>query len=1392
MAHATNRTEMLAKALKRAREDFSLHNARVFARSVIEAPSDVFAAKPLTFLPLDQSNSNPWRAAAEAVAGDPAQRYDPVDRGEPGRFAASGRYLKERYGPDSSTWSPPEGLDPDGPTTALAAVIPAMLEGDFADAIDKLRDTTRRWPEQCDLHRALFFALDRTGKGDGFVTPDQVDELHSHVETFGELVAELGLEPSSFSMRWELPEMPLQLPLATRTDVRAAYAAHRLAAGDRDAAEQALDWAIIADKDPDPARAALSRRAATAVESLIAFKNERWDELAGLAAELSAPGADSDDNTAEALVALGYGFAALALMEQGSSGNAMIRAAESYQFVAVNAWLDLQLGLRARRAGDEDTAQRHFGAGMQLMRLPALYEAAAAVQPSPRARRRAEHAARAARDAASRDALRRVVGDTLYPILPGDIVTDGEGSEHEFGVYMGEDRVYTRDGQRQLVDLPEARTVHYDVRQVDPLTAITNPDLAWVSTLAQLTALCGWDADSPEALLLDTVLRPEYRQQRSITTLAELVDHLRNSGDEHARSVHDRIRFRITDPSPLVDRTAGGPISLGVSGHQVDFPDATSARLAQEPAAISPDGTPDQDLRAVAESAGIQLNAEDERRVRVSPAEVPPAERTVPVSPSQVRPGDLLISGGKTYVSLGNSTLLDIESRGILREDDLADGVSFTGPEEGYFRPVGRQGEWAAFAKALSTAGGVAAAPKVSADPLKVVPPPKFPQLSAESEDQIDVPALVREMGGAPQAGELFDRVVPMSMMSRAMIKAISSGAVKLNADRTVTLPEPASEPMLDLPASATRPHIERRDPGDAVKLWQETTFHVGVGTERPVMWSPAEAGSMLVTGRTGSGTSVFVQGAVTEAQISGWDIIWLDRHVDADTYAETIANVHTLSAQRTADQAPVLVVLDEYQAFSRKFAAAHTKAEVAQLSNQMLDMLELARSSRVHLLLATHDLHAQTIPSTWLPHFGAAVAMGQPSEMALRKLSDGVKVPSEAFPRAVRGRAAFFDRTQPGTYQVVQTYLPTQAKDALAFAFGEDEMARMDPELTRKLVERPDRPLTPHEFIAGINGGPKLWDAVGEITQNKNPVDSMLGSMMGALFGRPASAPTVDPSKPNHFYFDSLGDPLTCTEDHNHPSGPDDEPGHNVKIRAQHELERLPEPITRRVAPRDGDRRDPAPVSELGLGIGPDGERVTYAPATDGPLLIIGDRGRGKTSMVSGLNREAEVLGWDTVWLETQKTSRYVRDRLDEVREEIGRRVVGASDVSKPMLVTLDDSLFTDWGDESRTEISSLVTTLLEKGPEVNVHLVAATGPRQRDYFLSLWPAGAAVLLTGAPTAEESSALFGDAADLLPRSGWEGSGKMVLVRDPKVTEGFLPAPLRAYTERPPKRYDDF
>ncbi|KXO93034.1 Uncharacterised protein (plasmid) [Tsukamurella tyrosinosolvens] len=1138
MAHATNRTEMLAKALKRAREDFSLHNARAFARSVIEAPPDVFAAKPLTFLPLDQSNSTPWRAAAEAAAP-----FDPTVQ-TPGRFAPSSRYLVEKY-----------------------------------------------------------------GTGDGY-----------------------GVDGST--------------------------------------------------SEPDPQRAA-------------------------------------------------------------DSGAAL---------------------------PETDFASR--------------------------------------------------VASLFTPPRPGDILL-GYGNA-EVAVVMDEHRAYGRDGR----EFSLARDVHYltrryDVREVDPLTAIGDATLAWVSVLAQLTDLCGWAPDSPEAQLLDSMLRPEYRQPRGITTLAELVDHMLNSGSERHRSMHDRIRFQVTDPSPLVDRTGDAPTPVGFSGHRVDFPDAESARLAAEIATIGTEPVPDgvifrrrgQEVAADGARPGDMVhNGESNRMIGVVTAvhpdgskdmvtgpqslpimlalteDAPPVEsagiplnaggeRRVPVSPAEARQGDILVAGGTAYLVLDSGKVLAPDTGAVIPMDRTPE---MTGSDDGFFRvagngPAAEGGEWARFVEMLPAGYTPVVSTGVqSLDPLKLLEPPKFPQLSAESEDQIDVPALVREMGGSPQAGELLDRVVPMSMMSRALVSAISSGAVTLHVDRTVTLPEPSPDPRLGLPASADRPPIVRRDASDAGKLWKDTRFHVGFGTDGLVMWSPAEAGSMLVTGRTGSGLSVFVEGAITDALGSGWEVVSLDRHLDTDTYAAAITDAHKLSSRRAAGSTPILVVLDEFQAFSRAFASENSKAEVTKLSGQVLDMLKFARTSRVHLVLVTHDLHAQTIPSAWLPHFGAAVVMGAPSDLARHKLGGGAKIPAEAFPRGVRGRGVFFARPGSGTYEVVQTYLPSNEMGSLSSMFG-DEISTLDPELTRKFAaDHPRRPLTPHEFIAGINGGPKLLDIV-----NQMPAQApVVGQALNALLGLPAGH---DQSKPNHYYWDSLGDPLACTEDHNHPD-PDDEPRGNVAIRAEHELADLPQPVDRPVVRRGGTRIKPAAITAFSLGHGPGGQKVTYTPAEDGPLRIHGGPGRGKTMLAQGLLRDAAAAGWDTAYLSWLA---HFDDPDEATRQFEQWRKSGISGRVTPLLLALDHIEHLD----DRPELAASIRVLLRTGTATGTHLVVIEPESDRtadDLWAGLAPA---TLLTGAPTAEEASGLLGDASDLLPRAGWEGSGKMVLMRAAD-EDGVraVPEPLRAYIESRPDR----
>lgn len=59
----------------------------------------------------------------------------------------------------------------------------------------------------------------------------------------------------------------------------------------------------------------------------------------------------------------------------------------------------------------------------------------------------------------------------------------------------------------------------------------------------------------------------------------------------------------------------------------------------------------------------------------------------------------------------------------------------------------------------------------------------------------------------------------------------------------------------------------------------------------------------------------------------------------------------------------------------------------------------------------------------------------------------------------------------------------------------------------------------------------------------------------------------TNDPNLPNHYYQDSLGDPYTCTENHNHPD-PEDIPG--IHSPGSMALEAL------RLAAIDANRADP------------------------------------------------------------------------------------------------------------------------------------------------------------------------------------------------------------------------
>lgn len=302
-----------------------------------------------------------------------------------------------------------------------------------------------------------------------------------------------------------------------------------------------------------------------------------------------------------------------------------------------------------------------------------------------------------------------------------------------------------------------------------------------------------------------------------------------------------------------------------------------------------------------------------------------------------------------------------------------------------------------------------------------------------------------------------------------------------------------------------------------------------------------------------------------------------------------------------------------------------------------------------------------------------------------------------------------------------------------------------------------------PGDLISYRDGGHALYIGNGQMLTTTTPK---------------STAAENDPSKPNHYFIDALGDPDTCDGDHNHPARAND--AQFTAAQLAREMERLPAPSPHPL-PAVADNAHECAAFSLGVGI--DGAAVTYSPAVDGHLLIFGAAGRGKSMMARGLVRDAQATNW---WKATHVNSRKdpnaVLDELRTMHAEIEIRS-NSPKLHKPCLLALDDALWADFDDAQRDELHTLVTDLLSTGRELGLHLVLITLTLEnKQRFPSQWlDLCSTVLLTSKPTHDEAVKLMRGDADLLPISGWNGSGKMLLVR--RSTGVSRPQPLCAYMQ---------
>ena len=254
------------------------------------------------------------------------------------------------------------------------SAVDALIRQNFIQADRYLRYATEEWPGQCDLHRALEFS--RIQQHGGHTGRDVTAAIRNALNTFDELVsiASSADVESWFTTNWELPVIPVILPLVTRGQVRAAYAADLVEQSRYDEARDEL-VAGRRERVVRPENSLPTERVIATVECLLYYRTARWEDLITVSTPLTTSTGDSNDDLLFAAIGNAFGGAALAHLNSHDAGQTKLRNAISSNLVAVAAWSSLQLGLSHRTAGGEEAAQKAFSGGLQYTALPDLIEA---------------------------------------------------------------------------------------------------------------------------------------------------------------------------------------------------------------------------------------------------------------------------------------------------------------------------------------------------------------------------------------------------------------------------------------------------------------------------------------------------------------------------------------------------------------------------------------------------------------------------------------------------------------------------------------------------------------------------------------------------------------------------------------------------------------------------------------------------------------------------------------------------------------------------------------------------------------------------------------------------------------------------------------------------------
>ncbi|CPW72751.1 AAA family ATPase [Mycobacteroides abscessus] len=256
----------------------------------------------------------------------------------------------------------------------LMNAIAALRQDNHAVAERALTYAAEEWPSQCDVHRALAFS--QQSRLQVPTAAAAIANIRDALGTFDEMVSSIpdGSVEDWFTVNWSMPLVPVILPLATRGQVRAAYASELV---EDNRFDEALEELKVArnEKLVNSELAGTTAKEIAAVECLLYYRTDRWDDLIRAASVLTASTSSAELEQVFASLGNAFGGAALAHLGSHEAAQTKLQYAISGNYSAVSAWASLQLGLSHRTAGNEETAQKALAAGMQYTILPELQHA---------------------------------------------------------------------------------------------------------------------------------------------------------------------------------------------------------------------------------------------------------------------------------------------------------------------------------------------------------------------------------------------------------------------------------------------------------------------------------------------------------------------------------------------------------------------------------------------------------------------------------------------------------------------------------------------------------------------------------------------------------------------------------------------------------------------------------------------------------------------------------------------------------------------------------------------------------------------------------------------------------------------------------------------------------